>query len=424
MTLKQTITEELLDSIADPGGLEEVQRKYSKSKGPYYLALAEATSQLLNRLQRARQQTASAESHKASLDHEVKEMEEKRKLLDGQIVGREQRVRGAESRLLQVQGLLDQADVLTKAGLGEEELRRLSQLLAEVAAGQGALPEEGVAQFFDTVSRYEQIVSLDLEAKRSEARAEAAKAEAERWQAEARGRESRTKARVSAIDMLEKLLSQGVRAQDLPHWQLVLNKAGVTAEELSGSLNKFGSMEALTRQRGKRAKELKEQTSELETQAKALTEQRDNAQAAIQEIREYALEQVKLAGLQLSQEITEAGDEAKEYMEGIALAGANYGNLRSEAAALREYVEVARVLQSVEPDNWQALSRDTILHLLLGVSFWVQMEGRNPELPPPGGIRNHVMVPSYCRISLADALIWAMSGVFTEEERQALAPGR
>ena len=78
--------------------------------------------------------------------------------------------------------------------------------------------KEGVAQFFETVSSYEQIVSLDLEAKRAEVEAESAKSEA----------------RVSTIDLVKKLLSQGVRAQDLPHWQGVLNKAGVTAKELSG----------------------------------------------------------------------------------------------------------------------------------------------------------------------------------------------
>ncbi len=63
MTLKQTITDELLNSIADPGELEEVVRKYSKSKGPFYSALAEATSQLLRRLGKARQQTVASEAH-------------------------------------------------------------------------------------------------------------------------------------------------------------------------------------------------------------------------------------------------------------------------------------------------------------------------------------------------------------------------
>ncbi|MCZ6580020.1 MAG: hypothetical protein O6840_00120 [Nitrospirae bacterium] len=46
MTLKATITQELLDAADDPLGLEEVFRRHSHSKGPFYGALAEATTQL------------------------------------------------------------------------------------------------------------------------------------------------------------------------------------------------------------------------------------------------------------------------------------------------------------------------------------------------------------------------------------------
>ena len=333
-------------------------------------------------------------------------------------------VHKADDALKLVRGLLDQAETLKKAGLGEEELRRLHQLLAQVAANQGLQPSEGVAQFFETVEQYEVVLSLEIEAKRSQAKADTAKAEADRWTSEAKLREAKSKARTSAIDTVEKLMGLGIRAPDLPHWERVLSNAGVTAEELSGSLEKYGSMEALTRRKDKQAKELGQLTAKLEIQVKALAEQRDNAQVAVQAVREKALNEVQLAGQQLAREMKEAGLLAQELIEGIALSGANYGSLKAEAAALGEYVEVARVLRSVESEDWQPLPRDLIQHLLLGVILWVQVEGRNPTLPPPGGIRNSAMVPTYCRLSLVDALIWAMSGVFTEEERQAMSPGR
>ena len=65
MTLKQTISDELLNSVADPGKLEEVVRKYSRSKGPFYAALCVATTELLGRLEKAGQQTAATENHQA-----------------------------------------------------------------------------------------------------------------------------------------------------------------------------------------------------------------------------------------------------------------------------------------------------------------------------------------------------------------------
>jgi len=424
MTLKQTITEELLDSVADPGELEEVIRKYSKSKGPFYAALGQATTTLLSKLRNVREETDAAEERQATLDQEVEK-------LVGQIVAIEQRieerhpmVQKADDALKIVRPLLEQAETLKKAGLGEKELLSLHQLLAQVAANQGLQPQEGVTQFFETVASYEQVVSLDLEAKRAEVRAEEARSKARRWEAEARSRESRTIARASTIDLLEKLLSQGVRAQDLPHWQLVLNNAGVSAEELSGSLDKYGSLEAFTSQKRKQAKELTEQNDKLEIQVEALTRQRDNAKTAVEAVRDLAVMQVKAAGEELAREMLEAGQLAKELIEGTVLSSANYANKRNEDAALRENIQVAEILRSADPEQWQALPRDTIQRLLVGISFWAKAEGRNPRLSPPGAISARTLISPYCQITVSDALIWAMSGIFTEEERQALGSAR
>jgi len=424
MTLKQTITKELLDSVDDPVRLEGVFRHHSHSKGPFYLGLAEATSALSLRMDTAREQAAAAVALRGSLDREVETLAEQRRLLEEQVQTLSQQVQDGETKTVELSGLLDRAMELTHWGFGEAELSRLRELLANIAATQGAPPEEGVAQFFQTVQRFEQVVSLDLEAKRAETRVATASAKAERWEAEAQRREARSKARTSAIDLTEKLLAKGVKAQDLPHWEKLLAKAGVTAEELSGALENYGSLEALTSQKDKQAKELRQQTAKLEIQVKALTEQRDNAQTAVQAVRERALKEVKLAGQQLAREMKEAGELAKELIEGTAISGINYANLRSEDAALMEYIQVARILRSTEPEQWQSLPRDMIQRLLLGAALWAHAEGRNPKLPPPGAVQARTMISSYTRISLADALIWAMSGVFTQEERQALGSAR
>ena len=50
MTRTETITRELLEAAHDPAALEDVFRRHSHSKGPLYAALAEATTQLCERL--------------------------------------------------------------------------------------------------------------------------------------------------------------------------------------------------------------------------------------------------------------------------------------------------------------------------------------------------------------------------------------
>ena len=221
----------------------------SRSKGPFYGALADATFQLRRRFEAAGKQATAEEAKRDGLIEETKDLEEERQRLEEQVRNLGRRVQDGDARLNVVSGLLDHADGLTRQGFGEAELVRLHELLAQLSAKQGALPEDGVAQFFETVGRYEAVVSFDLETTRAEARAAAAKADADRWESEARNRESRTKARVGAIDLMETILAQGVRAQDLPHWEAILRTAGVTAEELSGSLEQYGSLEALAKAR-------------------------------------------------------------------------------------------------------------------------------------------------------------------------------
>ena len=160
-----------------------------------------------------------------------------------------------------------------------------------------------MAQFFETVERYEQVVSLDLETQRCETRAATARAEAERWAAEARTREAKSKARIAAIEITEQFLLQGVKADDLPRWTKVLAKCGVTVEHLESALQQLGSLESVVKAREKSAEELGAQIPRLESRVKALTGQQDNAAAAVQAVREKALREVRQAGQQVAREV-------------------------------------------------------------------------------------------------------------------------
>lgn len=423
MTLTQVITKELLESVGQPGGMEQVFRTHSRSKGPLYSALADATVEIRRRLESLQGLVREAEARIGPLSDEVAELDVFRDELKEQIQGLEYRVKESQLRLEEASGLLTRADGLAKIGLGEDELDRLAEILSKVAAEVGALPEESVGQFFETVARYGTVVSLDLETKRAETRAAQAIAEADRWEAEARLKEARSKARTSSIDLVEKLMAQGVKAQDLPQWQQILSKSATHPEDVAQSLESFSSLEALSKDRAKQAKALEERVSQLEIQKAALTKERDGVQAAVQALREKALREVKAAGQQLSHEIKEVVAQAQEYAEAIALAGVNYGNLRDEAAVLGEYIQVAKSLRSGDPEDWQDLPREVFQRLLVGLTMWARIEGRNVATPPPATITRRSTISPYASLSLWDTLVWALSGVFTKEERDSFNTG-
>ena len=197
------------------------------------MALGEATARLRHRVKQTAEEISRTERRKEQLDQEVCALDNWQQELGDQVKALNERLRLGQVRLGEVQGDLNRADALAGMGFGDEELRRLYEMVSHTAASQGLPPQEGVTQFFSTVERYEQVVSFDLETLRAEQNAARARAEAERWEAEARRAEAKTKLRTSSIDLAEKLLSRAVKVQDLPRWEKVLAKAGLTVEQFS-----------------------------------------------------------------------------------------------------------------------------------------------------------------------------------------------
>jgi septal ring factor EnvC (AmiA/AmiB activator) len=182
-TLTATITEALLGAVDDSERLERVLQQNAHSKGPLYLGLAAATTQLRSHLDSVRESVATVERERSRLQNQVDALEQRAGSLEHRVVDLESQASAIEQRLADRRALLDQAETLARQGFGTPELDRLHQLLATIAAGQGAPPEDGVAAFFQVAERYGKTTALELEARRAEARAAKAAAEVERWEA-------------------------------------------------------------------------------------------------------------------------------------------------------------------------------------------------------------------------------------------------
>ena len=178
MTIKENITQEFLDSAGDPARLEQIFRRFGHTKGPLYGGLAQATSQMELRFEEAVSEVFEAEAEKQGLQQQLDSLREQKQELGEDIHSLDLRLLSDREEHGQVQELLDRAQALTQRGFGQEELNRLYDLLAQVAAAQGEPPELGVAQFFQTVERYERVVSFDLETTRAGARVAQAEADA------------------------------------------------------------------------------------------------------------------------------------------------------------------------------------------------------------------------------------------------------
>ena len=241
MSLREEITQALLDSIDDPAELGKIYRRYGRSKGPFYLALAAATAALDSDFKTLVQNRHAVKGELDRLQIEARTLEERRDTLDQTAQELERDIGQKEARLSDVQGLIEAADRLESQGFGKESIDRLFDLLGEVAASQGEPADNGVEMFFEVVHRWGGLVSIELENQRAQVRADKAKAQGERWEADAKRQEAKTKARAASIEIVEQLMDAGVKANDLPTWQTILNKAGVSPDKLAASLEQLGN---------------------------------------------------------------------------------------------------------------------------------------------------------------------------------------
>ncbi len=415
MTITNVIYQKLLDATGDPGGLQAVFNEYNHSKGPFYIALAQATASLSGRL-------AALSSKCKELEKEYTLRQEKiKQLVQG--LSHQEEVMGAQTKELtaldkvldQKRKLLDQVKALSGLGFGCDDLSLLHSLLGQLASEHGSKPGETSALFFNQMSHYESIASLELEEKRATMAAKKAQAEVEYWQAQAKTAEAKAKSRKVAIDCADKLLSQGVKQDDLPHWSLILEKVGVPPENLVKGLGQFASLEKICQDRQQQKAKLEEQIKRLESQVNALNEERQKVSATIGAVKDTALVAIE--------------ETAKKTLENLGLlqkTTEQYLILGKQASVLEAELALARALRSTDPELWKGVPRQEIRDFLAGIIVWSQLDVKNnPFLPsPPQSVSSSVYSYSKWSIQLKDALYWSLSGLLTEEERNVLAGGR
>lgn len=413
MSIKETIIKELLDHISEPAGLEEVYKRHSRSKGPLYSALAEATNELRLEYEDLLQKIRQMSAQRDEAESEIQTLEERRRSLELKAQGLEGELGPKEERLSNVQGLLSAADRLEGQGFTAENLDRLFDFLAGVAASQGELPEDGVTKFFEVLDQWGGVVSVELEAQRAITKVETAKAEAARWDATAREKEARAKARIATIDAMGSLLTKGIREQEILEWHRLCTKANLSPRSLTSQITKLGSLEPLIKKKLRRQSLLAKEIDALEAQIQMLTLHKNGIHLSIENIRITAL-----------QKIESAGDQVKEFIDKLGESAAAFGTISAEAAALGRHVALARVLRSQDSDAWGALLPSDLKQLLLGFLFWIKKHNFDPQVPPPEGFQRRLFISKHNAPTLSELILWTVSPLFTRDERAALTGNR
>lgn len=412
MTLTDRITQELLDAVDHPDQLDAVVARHSRSKGPLYNALARATNTLKGQLPALGKKIKVAEDNHRKRQEQMDTLDREIAALRQRSVALAKQLADTESKLARNRETLDQVARLQKRGFGPGELTRLHDILGQMAASQGAKPEDGVSQFFETVSRYEHVVSLDLEAKRAEVRAKQAKADAKRWEAEARSAEAQSKARREAIQATERLLARGVKPEDLLQWGAILAAHGLTVKDVGTDLARYGSLTKTCRERDGLLRRLQADVEKTTNELVPLQREQTRVIQAIDTIRDNAVQVVQNVAVEVAKNMATMQAQSEKY-----------GVLREKATKWAEEIKMAEPLAGMEPEDLGKSPPSTIRFLLAESMAWAKSESRNVDVEPPEYVRQGTYLNSYHKLPLVKILVWALAGVPSGDDHRALGTG-
>jgi outer membrane murein-binding lipoprotein Lpp len=326
--------------------------------------------------------------HLAEVDSEVQKKEIEVVLLDGKLNSK--------------QALIAEVKEVSELGLGAKDLGKLHHLLVKFGASQGMAAPEILKLFFDYVNKFQDAVSLDTQIQQLQTTAATAKADTEQWQAWAKAAEAKTKARKSSIEITEKLIVHGVKERDLPKWQNILEKCGVSVDVLSQELAQFASLEKLCQNRQQQGDKLETRVITLTAQVKALSGELNQVSASITAVRDKALAEVELTNLTIIENLQRLASETE-----------NYKKLQQEAAPLRDYLALAKAIKMHDPELWGQVSQETARGLMSNLLLWCKADtSHNPDMEPPtGSLAGKATFFTWYKVSLEEVLRWALTGL-------------
>ena len=211
-----------------------------------------------------------------------------------------------------------------------------------------------------------------------------------RWNSGRRRRrlaEAKSKARKISIDFAEKLIAWGIKQNDLPRWDRIITKAGIKPEKLAKALEQYGSLEELYQHRQAEEQKLWITISELKSQVKTLTEERQKIRTDISIVRKETL-----AG------IVNMSKKTLETMDNLAAKSEESINSQQQSAA-----EVIKSVGQKTQAEVEAISKKALEDMQL----FVNQANRYASLEHSAGVLSQELI-------IARALKHQVSGVLAE----------
>jgi hypothetical protein len=457
-TLTETIYEKLMAAAGDPMAIKDVFQEFNSSKGPFFGALGKARGLLQEQVKNITQKCQDADNYYQERQQQIKIADQNLSTINHLIEEKKKEETTLDSRITAKKELLDEAKAITEFGFGTKELAQLHQFLSKIAAYEGVKTTTAAALFFNLVSNYQYLISLELEVKSAKVAVDKAKTEVEYWQAEAKTAEAKSKLRKASIDFAEKLIANGIKPSEMLRWDRIIFHGGAKPEKMADALKEYISLDNLCQHRRQQAEKLEEKIKERTNHLKTLTDKQDEISDAIGTLRKQGLVEItriseealykvdamatKMQEIITSQQQTatktvgsvcestlsavqSSSQKVMENIQSLMNQAAKYSVLERQAGELSQELVVARALKSQDPEFWKKLSFHSVREMLSGIILWSKAAlEHNPSLLPPPYPLSSKIQPYFGKSPvLEEVLSWASASVYSETERKAVTVG-
>ncbi len=418
-TLTERIYSELREGLRKGVKYEQIRVKFDRDKGPFYNALetvftdtgAEIES-LASERDKIAGQVEKAKSELERIDNENEARERRATELEGRVSELEQMGESTQQKNEKLEReieskaqLLEKAENIEKLGFTVKKLEKLDGKISEICAKRGIEPKESLDVFFRDLDSYDAKRGWELKLEQLETLIKTKSSEAERWKAESKKLELRYADRKAVVDVVEDLMKQGVGAERILAWDLILDAAGKKPDEFERELEHYGEVEKILRAKLKEIESCEAKISELKSKVETL----EKNKARI----DFSIKALTISGIM---EIENMHEKAKGEFASLMEEVRRWGEIKAEAGKLEDELKIARYFAVKDPIMIKLLPKGAIIFLLGKVILWCELWGINPEVRVPEGLsKKYSGISSYAEVGLADLLRWAYDGMLKVE---------
>lgn len=245
-----------------------------------------------------------------------------------------------KEQINQNKGVLDNLNWMEKQGVTRKRTSELKDRILEISSARGIDPKDAMNVFFESLKEYDAKAGFEHQIKVYETVATSLKLKIEGLNLDKDNLEKKNAVRKDAVEALESIQKRGIKKEGILLWARILDKAGLSASELSQGIEKYGGLTQACAEKEKENLDLEEKQKVLKGGIESLKSEISTIKGSIQTLTETGVKEITKISTDSKTLINTSIAEFKKQLEGFAADLIKYGEHLGKLDALKPIIEL------------------------------------------------------------------------------------